>query len=61
MINLFKGYVPTKNKKCMMKFKNVKSSDLLTKSQADELSEYAGIFAENVILIDMDDYEQSEI
>ena len=61
MINLFKGYVPTKNKKCMMKFKNVKSSDLLTKSQADELSEYAGILAENVILIDMDDYEQSEI
>lgn len=61
MINLFKGYVPTKNKKCTMKFKNVKSSDLLTKSQADELSEYAGILAENVILIDIDDYEQSEI
>lgn len=61
MINLFKGYVPTKNKKCTMKFKNVKSSDLLTKSQADELSEYAGILAEDVILIDIDDYEQSEI
>ena len=56
---LFRGYVPTKNKKCLMKFKD--QADLLSLESVSKLSEYAGILAEGIILIDVDDYEQSEI
>lgn len=61
MQELFKGYVPTKDKKCLMKFKNVSASELQTYRQVKNLSEYAGILAENTILIDVDDFDQSEI
>lgn len=61
MQKLFKGYVPTKDKKCLMKFKNVDASELQTYKQVKNLPEYAGILAEDTILIDVDDYEQSEI
>lgn len=61
MIKLFKGYVQTKNKKCLVPFKNKSASDLQTYDQVKNLSEYAGILAENVILIDIDDFEESEI
>lgn len=61
MIDLFRGYVPTKNKKCLIKFKGVPSSELKSYEEVKTLSEYAGILAEDVILIDVDDYEQSEI
>lgn len=61
MIDLFKGYVPTKNKECMMKFKNVSASDLMSYDQVKSLPEYAGILAESTILIDIDDYDESEI
>ena len=61
MIELFRGYVPTKNKKCLIKFKNVSSSELKSYEEVKTLSEYAGILADDVILIDIDDYEQSEI
>lgn len=61
MSNLFRGYVPTKNKKCMMPFKGVPSSDLMTYDDVKDLDEYAGILADDVILIDIDDKEQSDI
>lgn len=61
MMELFKGYVPTKDKKCLMPFKNAGPSDLRTYEQVKNLPEYAGILHENTILIDIDDYEQSEI
>lgn len=57
----FRGYVPTKNKECLMKFKNVPSSDLMTYEQVKSLPEYAGILSDKAILIDVDDFEQSEI
>lgn len=60
-MGLFKGYVPTKNKKCLMKFKDKEAKDLLTLEEARKLSEFAGILAENTVLIDIDDYDQSEI
>lgn len=56
---LFRGYVPTKNKKCLMKFKG--QTDLLDLKDVSRLSEYAGILAEDVALIDIDDHDQSEI
>ena len=59
-MELFKGYVPTKNKKCMMKFKNARSEDLLTWEQVQGLPEYAGILAQDTVLIDIDDMEQAE-
>ena len=59
MQELFKGYIPTKGKVPIQKFKN--TTDLLTLSQAEALDEYAGLLADNVILIDVDNYEQSEI
>lgn len=61
MQELFKGYVPTKNKQCMMPFKNRTSEDLMTYEQVSSLPEYAGILADDTILIDIDDEEQSEI
>lgn len=60
-MNLFKGYVPTKNKACLIKFKDKSPQDLLTLSEAQKLNEYAGILADDVVLVDIDDYDQSEI
>lgn len=58
MQELYKGYLPTKDKVPLKKFKDAK--DLLTLSQAQELNEYAGLLADNVALIDIDDFDQSE-
>lgn len=58
-MELFKGYVETKNKKCIEKFKN--RTDFKTYDQVKKLSEFAGILGEETILIDVDDYNQSEI
>lgn len=59
--NFFKGYVPTKDKKCLIKFKNKTSADLQTYEQVKNLPEFAGILSDETILIDIDDLEQSEI
>lgn len=56
---LFKGYVSTKNKKCLEKFKDVKK--LKTLDDVKDLPEFAGVLAENTVLIDVDDGEESEI
>lgn len=55
----FKGYVETKNKKCIEKFKG--RTDFKTFEQVQSLPEYAGILAAETILIDVDDFESSEI
>ena len=55
----FKGYVETKNKKCIEKFKG--RTDFKTFEQVQSLPEYAGILAAETILIDVDDFEASEI
>lgn len=59
-MQLFKGFVPTKQKKCTMGFKNSDGSDLLTYDQVSKLPEYAGILSDDTILIDIDDKEQSD-
>lgn len=61
MYQLFKGYVKTKNKACTQSFKNKTSEQLLNIEQASELDEYAGILNENTVLIDIDDYDLSEM
>ena len=55
----FKGYVETKDKKCIEKFKN--RTDFKTYEQVKLLPEFAGILSEETILVDIDDFEQSEI
>lgn len=55
----FKGYVETKNKKCVEKFKG--RTDFKTFEQVQSLPEYAGILAAETILIDIDDSETSEL
>jgi putative DNA primase/helicase len=59
MDRFFKGYVETKDKKCIEKFKN--RTDFKTYRQVKSLSEFAGILATDTILIDIDDFEQSEL
>lgn len=60
-MTLFKGYVPTKDKRCLMPFKNKPANELRTFEQVKNLPEYAGILAEETVLIDVDDFDQSEI
>lgn len=55
----FKGYVLTKNKKCIEKFKGRTSFKSYDEVKSEP--EFAGILAENTILIDVDDFEQSEM
>ena len=60
-LSLYKGYVPTSGKKSTMPFKDRDASDLLTLEEAQKFSEYAGILADDTVLIDIDDGEQSKI
>lgn len=58
-MTFFKGYVKTKNKKCVEKFKD--RTDFKTLEQVQSLDEYAGILANDVVLIDIDDGDQAEL
>lgn len=60
-MTFFRGYVPTKDKKCTMPFKGKPDLELRSYEQVKNLPEYAGILAEDTILIDVDDFDQSEI
>ena len=60
-LTLYKGYVPTSGKKATMPFKDKTSSELLTLEQAQRFPEYAGILADNTVLVDIDDEAQSKI
>lgn len=58
MNNLYKGYIITKNKKSIMSYKD--SNNLLSYEDVKDLEEYAGVLADDVVLIDVDDMEQSK-
>ncbi|MHB1654409.1 MAG: DNA primase family protein [Desulfitobacteriaceae bacterium] len=58
-MEIYKGYIPTKNKKPLKEFKD--SNSLIVLDWARKLDEYAGVLAEGVILIDVDDMESSDI
>ncbi|MCQ2978244.1 MAG: phage/plasmid primase, P4 family [Clostridia bacterium] len=58
MNEFFKGYIETNNKQAAEKFKNRK--DFKSYEQVKNLSEFAGILANDTILIDVDDFNQSE-
>ena len=58
-MQLFRGYVPTKDKQCLEKFKGRKR--LNTIEDVQDLDEYAAILGEETILIDVDDGETSDL
>ena len=60
-MNLYKGYIPTSGKKSTMPFKDRNASDLLTLEEAQKFSEYAGVLADDTVLVDIDDGEQSKV
>lgn len=55
----FKGFVETKNKKSIEKFKN--RTDFKTFEQVQSLPEFAGVLATDTILIDIDDCAESDL
>lgn len=56
MDKLFRGYVPTKDKRTLIPFSNCVQLESVA-----NCSEYAGVLAEDIVLIDIDDFDQSEI
>ena len=59
MEKLYKGYVLTKNKRCLQRFKDVEN--LPTLEDVKNNSEYAGILADGIVLVDFDDEKQAQI
>lgn len=55
----YKGFIMTKDKKSIEKFKG--RTDFKTIEQVQSLPEYAGVMAEDAILVDIDDMEQAEV
>lgn len=55
----YRGYVKTKNKHCIEKYKN--RTKFSSYEEIKAYPEYAGILAPDTILIDVDDAEESEI
>lgn len=55
----FRGYVETKNKRCLQKFKGV--DNLKSYDEVKDLEEFAGILDGETILLDFDDTEQARI
>ena len=55
----FKGYIRTKEKNAIDKYKN--TDNLKTLQEVQSLPEYAGILAPDAILVDIDDSKQSEL
>ena len=60
-MQLYKGFVQTKDKRCLTPFKNATSEELLSLEQVKNLPEYAGILSDETILVDVDDIEQSVV
>lgn len=60
-MNLYKGYVPTSQKKAQMAFKDKTSEDLLTLAEAQKFKEYAGILSDDTVLVDIDTEKETEI
>ena len=60
MDGLYKGYILTKDKKAIEKFKGKTSKELKQLEDVENEPEYAGVLADDTILIDIDDEKQSE-
>lgn len=58
---LYRGFVPTSGKKAVMAFKDKRTDELLKLEEASKFDEYAGVLADDTVLVDIDDEEQSKI
>ena len=58
-MDFFKGFVRTRDKKSVEPFKG--RTDFKTLEQVESLDEYAGVLAEDAVLIDVDDGDQAEL
>ena len=58
-MSFYKGYIVCKDKQPVERFKN--RTDFKTYNDVKNNSEYAGVLADDAVLIDVDDKEQSEI
>ena len=61
MRDLYKGYITTSNKKSTMPFKDKSSSELFTLEQAQRFQEYAGVLADDTVLVDIDTEHETAI
>lgn len=61
MNDLYRGFVKTKGKEPVSKFKNIPDQDLLSEDAAAVLPEYAGVLARDIVLIDVDNPEMSDV
>lgn len=57
-MELYKGFIKTKDKQAVERFKN--RTDYKTYEEVETLDEFAGVLAEDVILVDIDDEVQAE-
>lgn len=60
-MSFYRGFIPTNGKQAMMKFKDKRSSDLLTLEEAQKFNSYAGVLADDAILVDIDTEKETEI
>lgn len=60
-LNLYKGYIPTNGKQAAMPFKDRTSNELLTLDAAKRFNEYAGVLADDTVLVDIDTEKETEI
>ncbi len=60
-MSFYKGFIPVKGKQSMMAYKNKSSSELLTLEEAQKFYEYAGVLADDSILVDIDTEKETEI
>ena len=60
-MSFYKGFVPTVGKTPQMAFKDKSSSELLTLEEAQKFNEYAGVLADDAILVDIDTKNEADI
>jgi putative DNA primase/helicase len=63
-LNFYKGYIPTtgeSGKTAAMPFKDKTSDELLTLEEAQKFNSYAGILADDTVLVDIDTEKETDI
>lgn len=60
MVEIFRGYVPTKEKTPTQKFKEEGGYSLLSLEEVQDLDEYAGILNDQFVVMDVDDSVEAD-
>lgn len=60
-MQIYKGYIKTNGKQSCEPFKDKTSDELRTLKDVERFDSYAGVLADNTVLIDIDDKEQAEV